>query len=88
MFTKKDERLIEEIAKQYIEIFRIVKKRCPKNFTNQQIILMFAKTESMFSNIQMQLARLNKKRKSNSNGNGNGKKLLPKINERNKEFYS
>jgi len=86
MFDEKTEKLIQNIATQYIEIFKLVKKICPKDFNREQIILIFIKTESMFNNIQIQLIKKNKKK--NSNGNGNNKKSLPKESERTKEYYA
>lgn len=86
MFDKKTQKLIKSIANQYIEIFKIVKKICPKDFTADEVTLIFAKTDSMFNNIQLQIAKKN--RKKNRNGNGNGKKPLPKQVERNREYYA
>lgn len=86
IFNKDNEKLIQEISNHFIEIFKIVKKQSPKNFTNDDIILMFVKTEAVYNSIQVELARKNRKKKRN--GNGNGKLSLPKENERTKEFYA
>jgi len=90
LFDEKTEKLIRNIATQYIEIFKIVKKTCPKEFTTEQVTLMFIKTEAIFNSIQLQIAKkLRKKnRNGNSNGNGNGKVTLPKESERTKEYYA
>ena len=85
-FDKGNEKLIQDISNQYIEIFKIVKKECPKNFTNDEVILMFVKTEAIYNSIQVELGRKNRKKKRN--GNGNGKLSLPKENKRTKEFYA
>lgn len=44
--------LIKEISNQYIDIYLIVKKCCPKNFTKDEIAIMFVKTEQMFNAYQ------------------------------------
>lgn len=84
MFNEKTEKLIKDIANQYIEIFKIVKKTCPKDFTYDEVILMFVKTESMFNNIQLMKTRKNKKK----NHNNNNKKRLPKEGKRTKDYYA
>lgn len=84
LYDEKNEKLIKDIATQYVEIFKIVKKTCPKYFTMEQITLIFIKTESIFNDIQVALAKKNRKK----NRNGNGKPSLPKENERTNEYYS
>lgn len=86
MFDKKSEKLIQDIASQYIEILKIVKKVCPKDFSYDEVILVFVKTESMFNHIQVQAIKKNKKK--TRNGNGNGKTSLPKESKRTKEYYA
>lgn len=87
-FNKKTEKIIQEIASQYIEIFKIVKKTCPKSFTTEQLVLIFIKTENVFNSIQVAMAKKNRKKKRNGNGNGNGKLSLPKETKRTKEYYA
>lgn len=86
LFNEQNEKLVKDIANQYIEIFKIVKNVCPKYFTKDEVTLIFIKTEVMFNNFQVQLAKKNKKK--NRNGNGNGKTSLPKESERTKEYYA
>jgi len=88
MFDKKSEKLIQDIASQYIEIFNIVKKICPKNFSIEEVTLIFIKTESMFNHIQVQIIKKTKKKQRNGNGNGNGKSSLPKEGKRTTEYYA
>lgn len=90
LFDVETEKLIREIASQYVEIFKIVKKACPKDFSTEQITLLFLKTEGMFNSIQVQKYKKQKKKNHNSNGNGNGKTkiILPKQLERNTEYYA
>lgn len=71
--------LIEDIALQYIDMYKLVKKLCGRGFTKDEIAIIFVKTEQMFNAIQCQNINTIKQTK---------KDKIDSISDKTKEMYS
>ena len=68
-FNSEIELLIKDIANQYIDIYLIVKKMCPKSFSKEQINIVYVQTEKMFNQYQCRIDEHKRSKKENkSNG--------------------
>lgn len=51
-FNANDAALIMDISRQYVDLYKMVKKICPKDMPQDIITYIYAKTDAMFNQIK------------------------------------